>query len=556
MGTGLFDPEVAQELVNAVQQLSRARELAVVMQITRSAARRLTRADGATFILREDGFCHYADEEAISPLWKGKRFPMESCISGWVMRQREAAAIPDIYADPRIPADLYRPTFVKSMIMVPIRREDPIGAIGVYWAETLRPDTGLTAALQTLADSTSVAMENVQHAQGMLQREQALRELTRTLERQVAERTALAEGQARQLQTLTVQLTEAEERERRRIAGLLHDGLQQVLVSAKFHLQAYRGNPASKASLQKVETLLDESLGKSRRLSHELSPAVLQHSGLTACLEWLAERMKERHGLEVRLDAAGTVDPGIGTLKALLFRAVEELLTNVVRHSGSERAAVHLTVREGRLAVTVSDPGQGFDPRVLETGTGKPAGFGLLSLRERIQAVGGALEIESAPGQGSRITLTIPRTEGQAASTGDPAGPPVPPAGPSAGGVRVLFADDHQVMRQGLIAMVAGQPDIRVVGEAANGREALEMARKLQPDVIVMDVSMPGMDGMEATRRIKAELPGIRVIALSMHNDEQLARTMRRTGAEAFLCKTEPSIRLLSAIRGAAPEAG
>ena len=111
-------------------------------------------------------------------------------------------------------------------------------------------------------------------------------------------------------------------------------------------------------------------------------------------------------------------------------------------------------------------------------------------------------------------------------------------------------------MRQGLIAMVTGHSDIRVVGEAANGREALEMARRLRPDVIVMDVSMPVMDGMEATRLIKAELPGIRIIGLSMHNDEQLARTMRRSGAEAFLCKTEPLDRLLSAIRGTALKAG
>ena len=97
-------------------------------------ARELCGADGATFVLRDDDRCFYADEDAIAPLWKGKRFPMEACISGWVMIHREAVAIGDIYADARIPADAYRPTFVKSLAMVPIRTKAPIGAIGNYWA--------------------------------------------------------------------------------------------------------------------------------------------------------------------------------------------------------------------------------------------------------------------------------------------------------------------------------------------------------------------------------------------------------------------------------------
>jgi DNA-binding NarL/FixJ family response regulator len=124
-----------------------------------------------------------------------------------------------------------------------------------------------------------------------------------------------------------------------------------------------------------------------------------------------------------------------------------------------------------------------------------------------------------------------------------------------AGCIRVVFADDHQVMRQGLIKLIAGQPNIEVVGEAANGEEAVELARQLRPDVIVMDVSMPKMDGIEATRRIKSELPEVRVIGLSMFKDEQLARTMRQAGAETFLSKTTSSTELLQVIYGIASRA-
>jgi diguanylate cyclase (GGDEF)-like protein len=148
-------------LVQAVQELSLARDLESVQRIVRSTARELTGCDGSTFVLRDDGKCLYADEDAIGPLWKGKRFPMETCISGWAMLHRKPAAIFDIYQDERIPHDAYRPTFVKSLVMVPIRALDPVGAIGNYWATQHRATDTEVRLLQALADSTSVAMENV-----------------------------------------------------------------------------------------------------------------------------------------------------------------------------------------------------------------------------------------------------------------------------------------------------------------------------------------------------------------------------------------------------------
>ncbi|MET0240792.1 MAG: sensor domain-containing diguanylate cyclase [Sphingobium sp.] len=151
-----------ERLLVAVQELSLVRDLDGVQQIVRKVARELTGCDGATFVLNDGGlYCHYADEDAIEPLWKGLRFPQEMCISGWVMRNRVPAIIPDIYQDERIPHEAYRPTFVKSMVMVPIRTMDPVGAIGNYWAYTRTPTDTDIRLLRALADATSVAMENV-----------------------------------------------------------------------------------------------------------------------------------------------------------------------------------------------------------------------------------------------------------------------------------------------------------------------------------------------------------------------------------------------------------
>ena len=204
----MADPK-ALRLIRVVQELSMAKDVDRVAEIVRSAARELTGADGATFVLRDGQQCFYRDEDAISPLWKGQRFPLSTCISGWAMLNRRATVIPDIYADSRIPHEVYRPTFVKSLVMVPIRTLEPIGAIGTYWAESYQACDEQIQLLQALADSTSVALENVQVyaelEQRVEERTAQLAEANRRLQDEVRER-RLAEQAVRQL-SLTDELT-------------------------------------------------------------------------------------------------------------------------------------------------------------------------------------------------------------------------------------------------------------------------------------------------------------------------------------------------------------
>ena len=149
------------ELVATVQRLSLARSLEEIQEIAGAAARRLTGADGAAFVIRTGDYCYYADVDAIAPLWKGQRFPLRGCIAGWAMLNKRPAAIEDVYADERIPHYPYEPTFVKSVAVAPIRQHDPIGAITNYWASPHHATPSELGALQALADSTAVAMENV-----------------------------------------------------------------------------------------------------------------------------------------------------------------------------------------------------------------------------------------------------------------------------------------------------------------------------------------------------------------------------------------------------------
>ncbi|MEV0900397.1 GAF domain-containing protein [Actinoplanes sp. NPDC049802] len=148
-------------LADVITALSRAETLEEVQQLVRANARALADAQGATVVLRDGDQCFYADEDAISPLWKGQRFPITDCISGWAMLQRTPAVIPDIRIDERVPQHAYRPTFVRALAMIPIRVTDPLGAIGAYWATTHQATEAQVNRLTALAEAAGSALERI-----------------------------------------------------------------------------------------------------------------------------------------------------------------------------------------------------------------------------------------------------------------------------------------------------------------------------------------------------------------------------------------------------------
>ncbi|WP_434133224.1 HD domain-containing protein [Sporomusa sphaeroides] len=167
---------VMEKLLKVVQQLSATHDLQSVMDIVRHSVRQLTGSDGATFVLRDGNFCYYAEEDAISPLWKGLRFPMEICISGWVMQNRQPAIIEDIFEDKRIPIGVYQKTFVRSLAMVPIKSNDPVGAIGCYWSESRTPTLEEVEVLQVLADTAAIAIDNIGYRENIASQARQLEE--------------------------------------------------------------------------------------------------------------------------------------------------------------------------------------------------------------------------------------------------------------------------------------------------------------------------------------------------------------------------------------------
>jgi GAF domain-containing protein len=149
------------DMTNLAAALDQAQTLADVGAVVRVEARRRTGAQGATFVLREDDRCFYADEDAIAPLWKGQRFPITACVSGWAMLHGETAVVPDIQVDERIPLEAYLPTFVRSLIMVPVGSPVPAAAIGAYWSRPHRATKRQIHDLQHLAALTGRAIDRI-----------------------------------------------------------------------------------------------------------------------------------------------------------------------------------------------------------------------------------------------------------------------------------------------------------------------------------------------------------------------------------------------------------
>jgi PAS domain S-box-containing protein len=264
-----------------------------------------------------------------------------------------------------------------------------------------------TAAVRDAQGRPLYCVTHIQDITDRKQAEEALHRLNEQLELQVARRTEDLRRTVGRLRQLTLELSQAEDRERRRIADILHDDVQQTLAAAKFQVNLLGREAQSAAEshqiIAQVKLMLRDAIEKSRCLSHELSPALYQVD-LAVILEWLARHMEQKHGLRIRVEARGATDSSSEPVRALLYKVARELLFNVAKHAGVNEARMRVWRRGPCLYLSVADRGQGFDPEKLE----EAAGFGLLSIRERVRLLGGRMRIRSAPGRGSRFLIAIP----------------------------------------------------------------------------------------------------------------------------------------------------
>jgi CheY-like chemotaxis protein len=314
--------------------------------------------------------------------------------------------------------------------------------------------------------------------------------------------------------------------------------------------------PGLKLNLEEIDKILSDSLSYTRTLIAELSPSILYELGLVPALKWLAQQM-DRHGLSVQVQQADQIIQTSEDQGIFVFQAVRELLFNVIKHSGVNKATVSVDgYADQVLQVLVQDAGAGFQSSLNSTDHTQPGKFGLFSIRERAEALGGRFDIESAPGQGTLARLVVPIQPDPLSVLSNQDSKEIPkPLKPSANDharkkvVRILLVDDHAMIREGIRTLLEHHEDLVIVGEAKNGEDALEAAKLVLPDVVVMDVNMPKINGIEATKLLTQDHPSVKVIGLSVHEDNQIEKLMLEAGAAMYVTKGSVAKHLVEAIR-------
>ncbi len=516
------------ELIRVVQRLSFCGDMEGVVAVLSESARRLSGADGVTVVLRDGDLCHYVEENAIAPLWKGRRFPLEACISGWCMLQRRQVAIEDIYADPRIPHDAYRPTFVQSLAMTPIRSEDPIGALGAYWADHHQATAEELEVLQWLGDSAAMAFANCR---------------------------------------LIDQLKEANQRKDAFLSMLAHElrgplapvrnALRVLELRAGEDAVAGRAREVLQRQIQILARIVDDLL-EVARINHGQVALRRERLDLARLARQVAEDYRgllETAGVRLVLELPETPVWVMGD-SARLAQALGHLLENAGKFTptGGE-VTVRMPPGPGsRAAVTVRDDGIGIEPEVLPRifevfGQASQSlardqgglGLGLSVARALLELHGGTIEAASEGlGKGAEFTLHLPREEELPALAED-AVPGLPEKKP----LRILVVEDNLDSAESLRMF------LELVGHgvtlAHTGPDGVEAAKALRPDVVLCDIGLPGMDGfaVAGTLRRHPETAATRLIAVTGYGQEEDRRRALSAGFDIHLVKPVDPQKLL-----------
>jgi PAS domain S-box-containing protein len=364
------------------------------------------------------------------------------------------------------------------------------------------------------------------------------------------------------LQLLSARLLKLQDEERRHIARDLHDITGQKLAVQSITLSQLLGRQKLNADSQALVAecvKLNQQIGEDvRTLSYLLHPPLLDELGLASAVKWYAEGFEKRTGIRVAVDVASDFLRLPPDVEVTLFRIIQESLNNVHRYSGSHTASVQVRVTpEKTIEVKVKDFGKGISPGVLNASTGvvAPIGVGIQGMKERVRQLSGKLEITSRVNRGTVVTATIPlRATGTAAAVqalSSPADPVAEPARPRTQGSRrkILIADDHEMLRRGIRAMLETETEWEICGEAINGQDAVDKARSLRPDLVILDINMPILNGLAAVRQILRNSPETKVLVFTIHDSDQTATEVKEAGAHGYLSKKNAGADLLRTAR-------
>jgi signal transduction histidine kinase/ActR/RegA family two-component response regulator len=493
-----------------------------VIGVLREVTRRLTHADGISIVLRDGDECHYVEEDAIAPLWKGQRIPMTNCISGWCMIHARQIAIADITTDPRVPQAAYAGTFVKSLAMAPIRQKEPIGALGAYWAVHHQATQQELDVLQALGDSAAMALANIR---------------------------------------LIEQMEQASRRKDEFLSMLAHE-LRNPLAPLRNALELIQQNDGDREALDSARSMMQRQLKHLARIIDDLLDMARVRSGkillrperldLVGIIRQSAEDRRgvlESSGLRLQVDVPQS--PVYARCDATrMTQVLDSLLDNArkfTRAGGEITLRLEVDSQRRRARVSILDTGIGIPPELLARifdvfeqadqkldraggglGLGLPLAKGLLELH------GGSIHaVSRGIGHGAEFSFYLPCEQLPAAQENPPA-PPSPTQRPA---LRVLVVEDNRDAADSLrLLLKLSGYDAHVAYTGTAGRDA---ALQLRPQVILCDIGLPEMDGYALASLLRAapETAAATIIAVSGYGRQEDRQRAVEAGFDAHLVK-------------------
>jgi signal transduction histidine kinase len=405
--TGLTIEDLAR-LLSVLNELSSYRQLDGVAQLVRRAARDLTGADGVSFALREGEQVHYAEDDALGPLWKGRRVRASECLAGWSMLHRQTVEIEDIYAHGLMARPMYELTFVRSLLIVPVDRVAPVAAVGAYWATPRQPQPREITLLEALADAIAVALER-----------------GRSFDAAERARTRAEETAQRQQELLSI------------VSHDLRNPLSVISASASLLARLDTHHVETPQHLRRQSSVIQNSVRHMEALLRDLLDCAELRAG---ALDLRLESSDAKSLLESVEDLADLAAERRQCLQIdypdqpLLVRAdrerIAQVLGNLVGNAlkfTPSGGTIHVSARRtsavdgGEVTFRVSDTGSGIAPGDLERvfqpfvrgaqrGHQQGRGLGLWIAKRLVEAHLGRIWAENAARGGAVFQFTLPGT--------------------------------------------------------------------------------------------------------------------------------------------------
>jgi PAS domain S-box-containing protein len=403
----------------------------------------------------------------------------------------------------------------------------------------------------TIARSLAYAIERKRGEDALRRSEEQLRALTETLEQQVRVRTTELEmrnvevtSQSEQLRDLSARLLQAQDYERRRIARELHDSAGQILTGLGLNLASIAkyapdNLPHVSGAIEHSQELVAELTQEIRTMSYLLHPPLLEETGLREAILWYVHGLRDRSALQTTVDITADLPRLSPEAELVIFRVVQETLTNIHRHSGSKTAHIRVARDEAAVLVEIRDEGTGIPEHKLKDIQSRGSGVGIRGMRERVRLLHGNMMIESNSG-GTTVSVTFPADQvirSKEKEQGD-ALPRLAAESTNRSGKRVLVADDNPLVRRAVCGLFLDQEHWRVCGEAGTGTDAIAKARELQPDLVLLDINLPDMSGIQVIRAIRSETPDVTILVMSHHDPGLFLAGVQEAGADGFLDKS------------------